>query len=1175
MSASYSRERLYESGQMEMVDEVIWQQHTYVLEKMPAFGFGIAVSGGIDNPTARTGDTSVMISDVVKNGPAWDKLQVNDQLLQVNSMSMENVTHNQAIGFLKKAGRRVELTVKRKAIVKVPARLGGRSRRYSGQSRKSNRSRQDLTDISPLSPDRADAPTDYHTTQLPVKAAPPETVILSKGKIAKASYGIRLGTRIYIQDVQPGSLADQRGLKSGDIVLAINGIFARDSFDFNRVKLISGKQNQLALVVQKQDGGTVTIPNSTSRPASRPSSRRPSRSRSRTPSRSRSRSPSISKDASPDPPIRTNKDNTLRKIRRSLKKSDLLSGGTKVSKERKEKKPGEAKKSRRIVEFCGLPQSAVALPAMASAVSATVPAVKSYNPTPDFGEYQDSALMNRTAPRAQADEKPRQIIFIKAKNVGIRLAGGNDVGIFVASVQEGSPAAQQGLKMGDQLLEVNGVSFRALTREHAVLNLMSLPIGGEVCIVAQSKPRHYESILERGTGDSFYIRTHFKREPAQSHELGFKKGQVFLITDTLYQGIVGHWLASRIGTNSIQVEKGVIPNQVRADQLKQVEDKKAAQIRAAKTGRGIQAKLFKGKNKGTPAPPAPISGAKFDSYERVVLREAGFKRPVVILGALADISRELLVGDYQDRYEVARNDLAHPDLQQKSRRKGIIKLAVINEIIERNKHAVLDITPTAVDKLNYSQLYPIVIFLKAPSAKVVKDLRQKYSVSTKEKSTSSKKMHERAQKLERGYNFLFTDVIDLAAPDWFTRVHQSIADQQNGLVWVSEKVAAPEEDDENLDQDQDDRLSYVSAPNSEYSVTTIGSEMNRSRRVDDYESEEEDENAEPFQFDDDQQSYRSDSRYGREEPSNSELAPNDYLSKAKSNMRRVPRDPSPELPPPPVSKPPLPDSSDEDVPKLAYASPAMVKSSFPSSQSQEREYSRPAADPAPISSRNDPNRLSNDPAKIPFHQRLDMFKQQDKKEYNNYVKSIRDPQPAFQQRLGPRPFKTRPEQQTYDSGVERDEPRNHQSQAGIPVVDDDDNDPEVVATARGTFDVSGGVLSSVETGVSIVIPRGAIPPGIQQEIYFKVCRELHEGVPPLDEERGERLLSPMVMCGPHGLRFNHPVELRLPHCASMTPDGWSFALKSSDNDDAANQWQNMQLGDQVGQNSVSVLIDHF
>lgn len=56
---------------------MIWQQHTYVLEKAPAFGFGIAVSGGVDNPAARTGDTSVIISDVVKGGPAWDKLQVN------------------------------------------------------------------------------------------------------------------------------------------------------------------------------------------------------------------------------------------------------------------------------------------------------------------------------------------------------------------------------------------------------------------------------------------------------------------------------------------------------------------------------------------------------------------------------------------------------------------------------------------------------------------------------------------------------------------------------------------------------------------------------------------------------------------------------------------------------------------------------------------------------------------------------------------------------------------------------------------------------------------------------------------------------------------------------------------------------------------------------------------
>ena len=39
---------------------------------------------------------------------------------------------------------------------------------------------------------------------------------------------------------------------------------------------------------------------------------------------------------------------------------------------------------------------------------------------------------------------PRFISFQKAGSVGIRLTGGNEVGIFVTAVQPGSPAAQQG-----------------------------------------------------------------------------------------------------------------------------------------------------------------------------------------------------------------------------------------------------------------------------------------------------------------------------------------------------------------------------------------------------------------------------------------------------------------------------------------------------------------------------------------------------------------------------------------------------------------------------------------------------------------------------------------------------------------------------------------------------------
>ena len=381
------------------------------------------------------------------------------------------------------------------------------------------------------------------------------------------------------------------------------------------------KGNKLSLFVQRQNGGTVTIPTSH---LSRPNSRAPSRSPSRSHSASgRSVTPPRTSQREPVAPERTSK-------------------------------PAH------------IPEGAVKLPAMNNSVAAPPPSRSIQN----FSEYQETPVASTQpvqsqapvpvqsaalSPLVQADEKPRQIIFMKAKNVGIRLAGGNDVGIFVASVQDGSPASQQGLRNGDQILEVNGLNFRQITREEAVISLMDLPVGSEVRIYAQFKPRHYESILERGTGDSFYIRTHFKYETNQQHELSFKKGCVFLITDTLYQGIVGAWLASMIGRNSVQVDKGVIPNRSRAEQLKICQDKKAAQLRQAKTGRGIQSKLFKGKNKNMDAP-VPVNGAKYDAYERVVLREAGFKRPVVVFGPLADITRESLESNHQDRYEIARSD---------------------------------------------------------------------------------------------------------------------------------------------------------------------------------------------------------------------------------------------------------------------------------------------------------------------------------------------------------------------------------------------------------------------------------------------------------------------------------------------------------------------------------------
>ena len=55
-------------------ERIAWEYHHVILERVPGYGFGIAVSGGRDNPHFTNGDPSIAISDVLKAGPAEAKL---------------------------------------------------------------------------------------------------------------------------------------------------------------------------------------------------------------------------------------------------------------------------------------------------------------------------------------------------------------------------------------------------------------------------------------------------------------------------------------------------------------------------------------------------------------------------------------------------------------------------------------------------------------------------------------------------------------------------------------------------------------------------------------------------------------------------------------------------------------------------------------------------------------------------------------------------------------------------------------------------------------------------------------------------------------------------------------------------------------------------------------------
>uniref|UniRef100_A0AAY5EJU5 PDZ domain-containing protein n=1 Tax=Electrophorus electricus TaxID=8005 RepID=A0AAY5EJU5_ELEEL len=87
------------------MEDTVWEQYTVTLQRDAKMGFGIAVSGGRDNPNVDSGETSIVVSDVLQGGPADGLLFESDRVIQVNTISMENVPHSFAVQQLRKCGK--------------------------------------------------------------------------------------------------------------------------------------------------------------------------------------------------------------------------------------------------------------------------------------------------------------------------------------------------------------------------------------------------------------------------------------------------------------------------------------------------------------------------------------------------------------------------------------------------------------------------------------------------------------------------------------------------------------------------------------------------------------------------------------------------------------------------------------------------------------------------------------------------------------------------------------------------------------------------------------------------------------------------------------------------------------------------------------------------------------
>ncbi|KAG8186733.1 hypothetical protein JTE90_009802 [Oedothorax gibbosus] len=423
--------------------------------------------------------------------------------------------------------------------------------------------------------------------------------------------------------------------------------------------------------------------------------------------------------------------------------------------------------------------------------------------------------------RSASPPDPRFISFQKDGTVGIRLTGGNEVGIFVTGVQQGTPAYLQGLQSGDKILKVNDVDMRGFTKEEAVSLLVN--IHDQINLIVQFRKDEYEEVINNQKGDSFYIRTHFSHESTGKGELSFRKGEVFHVVDTLYNGKPGSWLVYRLGRNGQEIQRGIVPNSARAKDLAQSQ-RPSSNKKEKEEGESGRGSFFRRRARRSKSlcrdhwEDVLLADAvtRFPPYERVILKQPGFIRPVVIFGPLTDVVKDRLLKDYPQCYASPQSDNHLEEEQCNLKSPGIIRLSSIRDVIDKGKHAILDITPSAVDRLNYAQFYPVVVYMHAENKNVIKELRTKWSKATYK---SSRKLLEHSAKLEKLWSHIFTANISLSTGDsWYKKLQETIDRQQKQPLWVSE--AKP---DEAITDDflfpMSSRLSYHSSPESDLDIS--------------------------------------------------------------------------------------------------------------------------------------------------------------------------------------------------------------------------------------------------------------------------------------------------------------------------------------------------------------------
>uniref|UniRef100_A0A914HXM6 Uncharacterized protein n=1 Tax=Globodera rostochiensis TaxID=31243 RepID=A0A914HXM6_GLORO len=798
-----------------------WQLFAITLQRASQSGFGIAISGGPSQGSA------ILVSDVIKSGPAFGLLQVGDRIISVNGCPLEQADYASAVAVMKDA-QQLNMIVKRR--VPVPfVEFEQRTLKFT----------------------------------------------LSKSR-KKDDFGIVLGCKFFIKEILNPKLAEKEpGLKEGDTVLRVNGQTLEGVTLDEASRLLQRSREKLSLVVQRDV--------------------RRGAAGSRWPSQTtvyeRLGSVQATPRQSPTP---------VQYVQNAAEGQFVAAGafGRKCSSGSEGYLPGGFKRysdpntvsgnytppaqfppqSQPSQNSCQqspyLHQQRLAVHAAstppARPQSQTPSSVHSLNNTAVHHHQQQpfipptAATNNSEQQKLLADHqrmfafqqqqfnpnppistfqprKPHEmhsITFHKGSSgLGIRVIGGNQSGIFVSAVQDNSPADQNGIRVGDRIHAVNGLSMVGVTREEAFEFLLST---GEqpICMTVEHLSEEYSQVKAGKFGDNFYVRTHFAHKPerggvggrhvqaVQQPELAFLSGDIFHVTDTLFGGSPGYWQVAKVYSAADAEPKGGVtePGAGVIPHAKAAETLLARQRQAEKAnGGGTESPPQMGGGGGTLGrnlfrKKLSLSSRKFfggdhsvaedvlsagsgtgnyasellaPAYERVALKRPAFHRPVVLYGPLADVARQLLLSKFPLRFGApfphspSVNNAVDPlsastssDSPQRS-----IPLAAVDAVMAAQKHCVMSVSAASVERLQLAQYAPIVILIDVESRSRVRELRSKAGANT----NSSRKLLEQSQRIKKQHQHMLTATLDASKEDqWFDALRQLIFHLQERRVWMPE-----------------------------------------------------------------------------------------------------------------------------------------------------------------------------------------------------------------------------------------------------------------------------------------------------------------------------------------------------------------------------------------------------